>query len=141
MLPAVYDEMVYWVSRSGDDDGEPETRHRPEAHELVVEHLRSTFYEANLGIFHRLDLKSQRLILDFHDNLRIVCEQISRVLAMVIERDRRSTEAQSNDSTGLLDRDIDALTDSIAGLLENMVLHGWAAQEHLDADHKWQKGI
>src|SRR5262249_50980172 len=102
--------------------------------DLIIEHLRSQFYEANLSALPNLDLRSQHLLVMFHDLLRVTRERLGQLAPLV--RDAESNSAQSDNKQR--DAAIQKLTGVLVWTLENVLLHGWAAQEHLDHDGRWK---
>jgi len=150
MLPGVHEEMVYWRARSPGTYGPFAPKLATSSGDLIVEHLKSAFYQANLSSLYRLDLKSQRLLLVFHDNLRIVCEYLGQLIKLVARQEelsRRigaSAQAQADNSGNIqelqyLEGAIEKLAGDVADLLQSAVLQGWAVQVHLDEHGDWQK--
>jgi hypothetical protein len=138
-LPVVYEEWLYWKTRSG-QQGETTAQWRTRSMDLIIEHLRSSFYEANLGSLPRIPIGAQANLMMFHDDLRIVCERIKQ-LTPLVEKYEGALAAGVDFSTPLHIAsliDIAELSKGLAELLESVLLYGWAAQTDLDQDGVWR---
>lgn len=88
-LPVVYEELVYWRTRSGQSTGVSATAMYPRALDIIVEHLRSQFFDTNLNSIIRLSMEAQTSLMVFHDNLRIVRERLVQVIPLLVEFEKR----------------------------------------------------
>lgn len=98
-LPALCEEYTYWKALSG--QAASATAERPRRHDLVVEHMHSMFFEANLASIYRLPSEVQTSLLVAHDNLRIARERVGQVNALLAKLEGNDTPALGSGAISL----------------------------------------
>ncbi len=141
-LPEVHSEYVYWQDFLKSESTSLTDANRLRTRDIILEHLRSVFFEANLSALPRVRGSAQTHLLLFHDNLRIVRErlvQISNVVMRVdAERGRQVLGRSPTVQMEGLEQDLAELANNLLNTLENALVHGWLTQEALDVGTLWR---
>jgi hypothetical protein len=141
-LPGVYNEYLFWeafLKRGSKPIGESD---RLKTYNIIVEHLRSAFFEANLGSLPRVAASAQTHLLLFHDNLRIAREELVQISEFVskldIERSRQVLGRVPTIRMTDLEQDLAEAANDLLIVLKNALAHGWLGQEALDIEGLWR---
>jgi hypothetical protein len=141
-LPAVNLEYDYWKKGAQSPSASPGAGYSIKTRDIVIEHLRSMFFEANLTSLPRIAKAAQTHLILFHDNLRIVRERLLQILSLLsaLEADRVASANDDSLAMQLTDRehDIAAMINDLIFTLENALVHGWLGQAVLDVERNWR---
>ncbi len=147
MLPDVYDELLYWQECAGQETNPDGLRRQPRSLDLIVEHLHSSFFDANLASVMRLRMEAHTSLVSFHDFLRVGRERVKQLAPLLVELEARMPNTSdkslsaSFEDPWIRDRLINVaeLSKGLADILDGALTYGWRGQEKLQANRGWQE--